>query len=140
MQTNSPLLFQLGLLTLAAWSLVALVSAATTSRCRSSVCRRAVAGGRRPGSPAAGIVGRGPRETARPVEQRVNEAINWRSSIKDLPPDVRAERLAPFVAESERLGMELLTQEQRSKLNQLRLQRTGMASLADARNGASART
>ena len=27
--------------------------------------------------------------------------------------------------------MELLTQEQRSKLNQLRLQRTGMASLAD---------
>ncbi len=66
------------------------------------------------------------------VERRENEAINLALSIKDLPPDIRAERLAPFVAESERQGMELLTQEQRSKLNQLRLQRTGMASLAEA--------
>lgn len=65
------------------------------------------------------------------VDQRVTEATNLALSIKDLPPELRAERLAPFVAESERLGFELLTQEQRSKLNQLRLQRTGMASLAD---------
>ena len=64
------------------------------------------------------------------VDRRVNEATKLALSVKDLPPDVRSERLAPFVAESERLGMELLTSEQRSKLNQLRLQRTGMASLA----------
>ncbi len=72
------------------------------------------------------------RETLRRlVDQRVTEATTLALSVKDLPPELRAERLAPFVAESERLGFELLTQEQRSKLNQLRLQRTGMASLAD---------
>ncbi|MHB0959816.1 MAG: secretin N-terminal domain-containing protein [Pirellulaceae bacterium] len=65
------------------------------------------------------------------IDRRESEAINLALSIKDLPPDVRAERLAPFVAESERQGMELLTQEQRSKLNQLRLQRTGMVSLSE---------
>ncbi|MHB9077419.1 MAG: secretin N-terminal domain-containing protein [Pirellulaceae bacterium] len=65
------------------------------------------------------------------IDRRESEATNLALSIKDLPPEVRAERLAPFVAESERAGMELLTQEQRSKLNQLRLQRAGMLSLSE---------
>ena len=65
------------------------------------------------------------------IERRESEAINLALEIKDLPPEVRAERLAPFVAESEREGMALLTQEQRSRLNQLRLQRTGMVSLSE---------
>ncbi len=65
------------------------------------------------------------------VQKRENAAIDLALSIKDLPPDERARRLAPFVQESERLGMELLTLEQRSKLSQLRLQRSGMASLAE---------
>ncbi len=65
------------------------------------------------------------------IERRESAAINLALEIKDLPPEVRAERLAPFVAESEREGMALLTQEQRSRLNQLRLQRTGMVSLSE---------
>ena len=64
------------------------------------------------------------------VEKRMNAATSIVLSIKDLPPEERARRLEPFVQESERLGMELLTIEQRSKLSQLKLQRTGMASLA----------
>ncbi len=65
------------------------------------------------------------------IGRRESAAINLALEIKDLPPEVRAERLAPFVAESEREGMALLTQEQRSRLNQLRLQRTGMVSLSE---------
>ena len=65
------------------------------------------------------------------IERRENEAVNLALSIKDLPPDQRQQRLAPFVAESERLGLELLTMEQRSKLNQIRVRQGGMATLGD---------
>ncbi len=65
------------------------------------------------------------------VQKRENAAIDLALSIKDLPPEERERRLAPFVKESERLGMELLTLQQRSQLHQLRLQRIGMTSLAE---------
>ncbi len=65
------------------------------------------------------------------VEQRENAAIDLALSIKDLPPEERARRLAPFVEESERLGMQLLSMKQRSTLSQLHLQQKGMTSLAE---------
>ena len=122
---------QLGLLTLAAGSLVALVAATTTRTADSSafvgVLSLAVED---QAAQQLGLSDEVREQLRRLVERRVNEATKWRWR-KDLPPDPRTEQLAPFIAESERLGLELLTQEQRSKLNELRLQRTGMASLAN---------
>lgn len=63
------------------------------------------------------------------IERREKAAVPLALEIKDLPPRERERRLAPFVAETERLGMELLTLEQRGKLNQLRLRRHGMSTL-----------
>ncbi|MFO7904860.1 MAG: hypothetical protein R6U98_19510 [Pirellulaceae bacterium] len=63
------------------------------------------------------------------IEEREKAAVPLALEIRDLPPEERERRLAPFVAETERLGMELLTLEQRSKLNQLRLRRDGMSTL-----------
>ena len=71
-------------------------------------------------------------QLARLIARRENEAVSLALSVKDLPPEEQTRRLAPFVAESERMGFELLTQEQRSILSQLRLRRAGMLSLADA--------
>ncbi|MBM4089513.1 MAG: hypothetical protein FJ276_08805 [Planctomycetes bacterium] len=65
------------------------------------------------------------------VARRESEAVNFVLQIKDLPPEERTRRLAPFVAESERLGMELLTVTQRSLLHQLRVRRLGMIALAE---------
>ncbi len=65
------------------------------------------------------------------IDKRMNAAVSLALSIKDLPPEERARRLAPFVKESEQLGMKLLSLAQRSKLNQLRLQRGGMGTLAE---------
>ncbi len=64
------------------------------------------------------------------VEARIKAAVPL-LDLKDLPPAEQARRLAPFVEESEQMGMKLLTIEQRSKLDQLHLQRAGMASLGD---------
>ncbi len=66
------------------------------------------------------------------IDKREQEAVNLALQIRELPPAERERRLAPFVAESERMGMALLTVEQRSKLHQFRIQRAGMASLAEA--------
>ncbi len=49
------------------------------------------------------------------IDRREMEALSLALEIKDLPPPQRESRLAPFVAESERQGMALLTVEQRSK-------------------------
>jgi type II secretory pathway component GspD/PulD (secretin) len=65
------------------------------------------------------------------IDRREAEAINLVLQVKDLPPAIRAERLAPFVQESERLGMALLTVEQREVLNQMRIAQAGLQSLAD---------
>ena len=123
---------QLGLLPLAAWSLIAVVSATTTRAADPSFVGVLSLAVDDQGAKHLGLSEDVREKLRRLVERREKDATNLALSIKDLPPDIRAERLAPFVVESERQGMELLTQEQRSKLNQLRLQRTGMASLAEA--------
>ncbi|MBN81319.1 MAG: hypothetical protein CMJ70_14385, partial [Planctomycetaceae bacterium] len=61
-------------------------------------------------------------------EQQVTQLI---LQIKDLPNAEKQAKLAPFVKESEQLGMALLTLTQRERLNQLRVLRMGMASLAE---------
>ena len=66
------------------------------------------------------------------IDRRVKEATNLAMQIKDLPPAERERRLAPFVKQSEQLGMELLTVQQRAILQQMRIARAGMSSLADA--------
>lgn len=65
------------------------------------------------------------------VEQREQAALQLTLANKDLPANELAAKLVPFVAESERQGLELLTQEQRSRLAQLKLARVGLVSLAD---------
>lgn len=65
------------------------------------------------------------------IAQREDQVQQLVLEIKDLPDQEKQARLAPFVAESERLGRELLTVEQRDRLSQLRLSRAGMVALAD---------
>ena len=66
------------------------------------------------------------------IDRREQEALNLVLSLRDLPPAERAARLAPFVQESEKMGMELLTLEQRNVLDQMRTARAGLASLGEA--------
>ncbi|MFV1964852.1 MAG: hypothetical protein ACC628_05480, partial [Pirellulaceae bacterium] len=66
------------------------------------------------------------------IDRREREAINIVLQIKDLPPEARAAKLAPFVQESERQGMALLTVEQRAILDQMRISAAGMRSLSES--------
>lgn len=66
------------------------------------------------------------------IDQREQDALELALGLKDLPAAAREERLAPFRAESERKGLALLTEPQRRLLESLWLDRTGMASLANA--------
>jgi type II secretory pathway component GspD/PulD (secretin) len=65
------------------------------------------------------------------IDRREQEALRRVYEIRDLPPSEVAERLEQFVAESERQGLALLTLTQREKLNQLKIARGGMTTLAD---------
>ncbi|MDA1051631.1 MAG: general secretion pathway protein [Planctomycetota bacterium] len=65
------------------------------------------------------------------IDRREREALNMALELKDLPRAEADARLAPFVAESERLGVALLTVEQREVLGQMGIARRGMSSLAD---------
>ncbi|MCA9118891.1 MAG: general secretion pathway protein [Planctomycetaceae bacterium] len=65
------------------------------------------------------------------IDRRETEALNVALELKDLPPAEARARLAPFVAESERLGMALLSNDQRKVLFQIGIARAGMMSLAD---------
>ncbi|MCA9223139.1 MAG: hypothetical protein KDA71_22630, partial [Planctomycetales bacterium] len=65
------------------------------------------------------------------INRREREALNLALELKDLPPSEAAKRLEPFVAESERLGFELMTVAQRGKLQQVRVARAGMMSLLE---------
>ncbi|MCB9938241.1 MAG: general secretion pathway protein [Planctomycetaceae bacterium] len=65
------------------------------------------------------------------IDRREGEALNVALELRDLPQAEREARLAPFVAESERMGMALLTTEQRQILSQMGVARVGMSSLAD---------
>ncbi|MEX0713707.1 MAG: secretin N-terminal domain-containing protein [Pirellulales bacterium] len=53
------------------------------------------------------------------IDQREDEALELALEIKDLPPAERADRLAPFRRESERLGLAVLDEQQREKLRAL---------------------
>ena len=66
------------------------------------------------------------------VDKREQQVTQLILQIKDLSNAEKQAKLAPFVKESEQLGMALLTLTQREKLNQLRVLRMGMASLAEA--------
>lgn len=65
------------------------------------------------------------------IDQRESQALEIVQENRDLPPPEQAARLLPFVAESERLGFQLLTLAQREKLQQIRIARSGMLTLGE---------
>lgn len=65
------------------------------------------------------------------LESREAEALELALQLRNLSPGERAERLLPFRRESERRGLALLSPEQQKKLQQIRLQRLGLASLSE---------
>lgn len=66
------------------------------------------------------------------IAEREQAALELLQEIKALSPEEQAQKLAPFVAESEKQGLALLTDAQKTQLDQIRLARAGMASLAEA--------
>ena len=65
------------------------------------------------------------------IDQREEAAIGLVLAIKDLKLADQKAKLAPFVAESERLGLRLLTNVQKNKLEQIRLKRKGLLAIAE---------
>lgn len=66
------------------------------------------------------------------IDKREQEVVGL-ASDKELPPEEKAAKLAEFVAESEKQGLALLSDEQKAKLARLRVARLGMLGLADAK-------
>jgi type II secretory pathway component GspD/PulD (secretin) len=65
------------------------------------------------------------------IDQRESEAVGPAMEYRDLSPKERAEKMAAFRKESEAQGMTILTPEQQAKLEQVRIRRLGLASLAE---------
>jgi len=65
------------------------------------------------------------------IDRRESEAVSQAVALKDLPPDQRREKLAPFRKESEDRGLALLDEKQRTALTALRLKREGLAAMAE---------
>ena len=65
------------------------------------------------------------------IRQRESQALEMAISTRRLSAEERKERLAEFVAESERQGFELLSDRQVTKLKQSQLRRQGLSSLGD---------
>lgn len=65
------------------------------------------------------------------IDQREQAALELAIKIKDLSPEERAKELAPFVAESEAAGLALLSDEQKTALEKVRIARAGMQSLTE---------
>src|SRR5262245_457127 len=74
------------------------------------------------------------------AKNKITELINQRmkdvqetvlSLPKNISPAEKQAKLAPFVAESERLGLNLLTDEQQPKFEKIRIIRAGMIGLAE---------
>jgi type II secretory pathway component GspD/PulD (secretin) len=63
------------------------------------------------------------------IDKREQEAIGVVAKLKSQPQAKQAESLAPFVAESEKLGMALLDDNQIAKLNKLKVAKDGMIGL-----------
>ena len=67
------------------------------------------------------------------IDEREADALDLALSLRDLPVDERDKKLAPFRKQSEKLGLKLLTSQQRSALESIRLGRAGMRMLGDPR-------
>lgn len=65
------------------------------------------------------------------IDQREKEVLELVAQVRTLKPAERDAKLAPFVAESEKLGLALLTDEQIAKLDKLRVARAGMLGLLE---------
>lgn len=65
------------------------------------------------------------------IDRRETDVVDLSLTLKGLSPAEQAEKLAPFVAESEKLGLALLSATQRTKLAQLRIARDGMTTVAE---------
>jgi len=65
------------------------------------------------------------------VDQREREAVALVAKLKGQPAPKQAEALAPFVAESEKMGLALLDDSQIAKLNKIRIAREGMLGVLD---------
>ena len=65
------------------------------------------------------------------VDQREIDALDIALRTRDLPAAERAAQLAPFRAESERLGLRLLTAVQRRSLQAIRARRAGLQTLVE---------
>ncbi len=72
-------------------------------------------------------------ELASLIDKRLNDPnlVELAAAAKNLPPEERAAKLKQFRDESEKMGFELLTEDQRKKLQQIQLERTGMVALGD---------
>ncbi|RCS54321.1 hypothetical protein DTL42_04030 [Bremerella cremea] len=64
--------------------------------------------------------------------EREKKALNLALELRGATPAQQREKLAPFVAESEKMAMELLTEPQREVLKKIQIQKKGLASLVDA--------
>jgi len=65
------------------------------------------------------------------IDQREEAAVDLALELRDLGPAEQEARLKPFREESERLGLALLTSEQRRLLERIRIRRLGLAALAE---------
>ncbi len=63
------------------------------------------------------------------IDQRVEDVTGLALELRKLPPAERRERLRPFVADSEKQGLALLTPVQLQKLEQIQLVRQGVSAL-----------
>ncbi|MFM8251536.1 MAG: secretin N-terminal domain-containing protein, partial [Planctomycetota bacterium] len=66
------------------------------------------------------------------IKKREDEAESLVLSSRTLPPEEKAAKVKAFLDESEKQGFALLTAEQRTKLQQVRLERAGLSTLAEA--------
>lgn len=63
--------------------------------------------------------------------EREKKAVNLAMELKGASPAEQRAKLAPFVAESEKLAMALLTEEQQKMLQKIQLQKKGLAAILD---------
>ncbi|MCC9627336.1 hypothetical protein LOC68_02920 [Blastopirellula sp. JC732] len=63
------------------------------------------------------------------IADREDKALELALSIRDLPKEEQTAKLAPFVAESEKIGFALLTPEQQAGLKQFSVKAAGLKSL-----------
>ena len=65
------------------------------------------------------------------VDEREGDALELAMSLRDLPKEQRDAKLAPFRTTSERMGLALLTPDQRKGLYAIRIRKLGMMSLGE---------